>query len=122
MSVSIEALAMAGVDYMEWGIHIEDWEREDELPPPHLLADDDGEEEQFMRRRFQRSFSCNNNNNNNVEEDSGTKRVGDPGMVQWRRRMETIWLCLLSMVQTMIKLLMIISWLCLYPQDQRRYL
>ncbi|KAK8490316.1 hypothetical protein V6N11_045227 [Hibiscus sabdariffa] len=108
---------MAGVDYMEWGLYIQEWERDDELPPPHLLADADGKDEEFMRRRFHRSFG-RKNNNKNVEDDSGKERVGDhevgyPGMVQWRRRMESVWLCLLtmvSMVQTMIKLLVIISW------------
>ncbi|KDP46812.1 hypothetical protein JCGZ_24021 [Jatropha curcas] len=48
MSASIEALAMAGVDYQDIynGVHIEKWELEDLLelpPPPHLLADE-GEE------------------------------------------------------------------------------
>ncbi|KDP46814.1 hypothetical protein JCGZ_24023 [Jatropha curcas] len=52
MSASIEALAMAGVDYQDTchGVHIEEWEREDlaELPPPpHLLADEEKEEEEI---------------------------------------------------------------------------
>ncbi|KAK8652817.1 hypothetical protein V6N13_126840 [Hibiscus sabdariffa] len=106
MSVSIEALAMAGVDYKDWGMYIEEWERDDELPAPHLLADADGEEEEeFMRKRFHRK-----NNNRNVEDDGGDHEVGYRGMVQWRRRMENVWLCLLTMVKTMIKLLVIISW------------
>ena len=43
MSVSMEALAMAGADCYEWGMDVEEWEREDiELePPPHLLADEE---------------------------------------------------------------------------------
>ncbi|EEF29550.1 conserved hypothetical protein [Ricinus communis] len=33
---------MAGVDHLEWGMDVEEWERQDLLPPaPHLLADDD---------------------------------------------------------------------------------
>ncbi|KAI3518939.1 hypothetical protein L1887_07845 [Cichorium endivia] len=40
MSNSIEALAMAGVDYNEWGMDFEEWERmEMGPPPPHLYAD-----------------------------------------------------------------------------------
>lgn len=47
MSVSIEALAMAGANYIECGIDTEQWEREDlaELPPPHLLAEEEDDEE-----------------------------------------------------------------------------
>ncbi|KAK4840141.1 hypothetical protein QYF36_000797 [Acer negundo] len=47
MSISMEALAMAGVDYVEWGMNVEEWEQEDsELTPPHLLAEEKEEEEQ----------------------------------------------------------------------------
>ncbi|KAM0971219.1 hypothetical protein ACFX13_019440 [Malus domestica] len=40
--MSIEALAMAGADYMECGINFEEWERNDGVqdPPSHLLADE----------------------------------------------------------------------------------
>lgn len=37
MSVSIEALAMAGVDYLDYTIETEEWE----TPPPHLLAEEE---------------------------------------------------------------------------------
>ncbi|EOX92086.1 Uncharacterized protein TCM_001093 [Theobroma cacao] len=47
MSVSIEALAMAGIDYLEWGMEIEEWELEDLEPPPHLLAEE-AEEDIFQ--------------------------------------------------------------------------
>lgn len=41
MSVSIEALAMAGVDCIEYGFYVEDWNHNgNSSPPPHLLADD----------------------------------------------------------------------------------
>ncbi|GJZ32981.1 hypothetical protein Tco_0578417 [Tanacetum coccineum] len=41
MSISNEALAMAGVDYNEWGMDIEEYERREmEPPPPHLWVDD----------------------------------------------------------------------------------
>ncbi|OMO73100.1 hypothetical protein COLO4_27262 [Corchorus olitorius] len=46
MSVSIEALAMAGADYVEWGMDIEEWEYEDrDLTPAYLLADEEEGEE-----------------------------------------------------------------------------
>ncbi|XWS41583.1 hypothetical protein CRYUN_Cryun17cG0094300 [Craigia yunnanensis] len=48
MSVSIEALAMAGTDYIEWGMEIEEWEHEELEPPPHLLAEE-AEEEIFQK-------------------------------------------------------------------------
>ncbi|KAH1113682.1 hypothetical protein J1N35_007060 [Gossypium stocksii] len=46
MTVSIEALAMAGVDYNEWGLDVEKWEDDDDsqCPPPHLLAEENEEE------------------------------------------------------------------------------
>nr|GEY65387.1 tetratricopeptide-like helical [Tanacetum cinerariifolium] len=41
MSYSIEALAMAGVDYNEWGMDLEEWERIENGPPlPHLYAEE----------------------------------------------------------------------------------
>ncbi|KAJ0082098.1 hypothetical protein Patl1_12413 [Pistacia atlantica] len=50
MSVSMEALAMAGTDYLEWGVEIEDWEHEDFEPPPsHLLADEEDEDDETRR-------------------------------------------------------------------------
>lgn len=41
----MEALAMAGVDYQEWGLCIEEWELQESVVPPHLIADDFEEEE-----------------------------------------------------------------------------
>lgn len=56
MSISIEALAMVGADYLDWGMDIEEWERRDSELPPHLLAeqekeDDDEEEEVRVQRK-----------------------------------------------------------------------
>ncbi|KAG7571734.1 hypothetical protein ISN44_As09g001500 [Arabidopsis suecica] len=42
----MEALAMAGVDYQEWGLSIEEWELQESVVPPHLIADDYEDEEQ----------------------------------------------------------------------------
>ncbi|KAK8672963.1 hypothetical protein V6N13_111319 [Hibiscus sabdariffa] len=75
MPASIEALAMAGVDYMEWGMDIEEWECDDEVPPPHLLADYD--EDELMLRKFKRSCGGNYNNSKNLPDDSGGERFTD---------------------------------------------
>lgn len=47
MSVSMEALAMAGADCMEFGVNLQEWESKDlEMIPPHLLAQAQEEEEE----------------------------------------------------------------------------
>uniref|UniRef100_A0A5B7BHW5 Uncharacterized protein n=1 Tax=Davidia involucrata TaxID=16924 RepID=A0A5B7BHW5_DAVIN len=43
MSISIEALAMAGANYLESGMEIEEWERRDLETPPYLLAEAEDE-------------------------------------------------------------------------------
>ncbi|KAH0996165.1 hypothetical protein GBA52_020029 [Prunus armeniaca] len=45
MSVSLEALAMAGKDYLSIAMTVEEWER-GELTPPHLLAEDEEEKDE----------------------------------------------------------------------------
>nr|DAD41112.1 TPA_asm: hypothetical protein HUJ06_015435 [Nelumbo nucifera] len=55
MSVSLEAPAMAGVDYAECGVDLKEWEHgELELPPPHLLA----EEEKKMNELYDLRINC----------------------------------------------------------------
>ncbi|KAI3798572.1 hypothetical protein L1987_33855 [Smallanthus sonchifolius] len=50
MSISIEALATAGVDYNEWGMDFEEWERmQTGPPPPHLYADDYDQDHEYER-------------------------------------------------------------------------
>lgn len=46
MSISIEALAMVGADYLDWGKDMEEWECGDPELPPHLLAEEEEEEEE----------------------------------------------------------------------------
>uniref|UniRef100_A0A803KSI7 Uncharacterized protein n=1 Tax=Chenopodium quinoa TaxID=63459 RepID=A0A803KSI7_CHEQI len=56
MSISLEALAMAGEDYASFGLETEEWERADlEETPDHLLAAED--EQQYCS-----FFNCNNAN------------------------------------------------------------
>ena len=64
MSVSLEALAMAGANYLESGMDIEEWEQQDlGPPPPHLLAEEEEREEE------EKIYQKKNN------EDDG--RIGD---------------------------------------------
>ncbi|XVF61614.1 hypothetical protein PTKIN_Ptkin08bG0144800 [Pterospermum kingtungense] len=51
MNVPLEALAMEGVDYNEWGLDIEKWEDDDdsEWLPPHLVADQEEKDEEPER-------------------------------------------------------------------------
>ncbi|XVE83126.1 hypothetical protein DITRI_Ditri16bG0062300 [Diplodiscus trichospermus] len=124
-SVSIEALAMAGVDFMEWGMDIEEWERDDELPPPHLLADDEEEEEEeeFLEGNFEQGCSCINNSSclrsckNPADNIIASVKVTErcyPEVVQYcTNTIEKIWFYLKSIekiLRAMIKLLMI-SWM-----------
>ncbi|MBA0741924.1 hypothetical protein Gogos_015042 [Gossypium gossypioides] len=101
MSLSIEALAMAGVDYVERGLDIEEWERDDELPPPHLLAhNNEKEEEEFMKRHAyatQGFSACINNPSPlsyNLEDNARERSVSElckPGVVRyWRSKIEKI--------------------------------
>ncbi|CAK9151223.1 unnamed protein product [Ilex paraguariensis] len=59
MSISIEALAMAGANYLECSVDFEQWEHRDlDPPPPHLLAEEDAEEEhEVMRMSAEASHS-----------------------------------------------------------------
>ncbi|CAF2049811.1 BnaA09g42710D [Brassica napus] len=45
MMVSMEALAMAGDDYQEWGLSIDEYEYQESVVPSHLLAEEDCSEE-----------------------------------------------------------------------------
>ena len=51
--VSLEALAMAGVDYLSFNMDVEEWERRelDEPPPPHLLADEEEQRQLLLERK-----------------------------------------------------------------------
>ena len=53
MAISLEALAMSGTSYVDYGMDIDEWERLDSEIPPHLLA----EEEEEDRKLVQKSLS-----------------------------------------------------------------
>ncbi|XP_057541382.1 uncharacterized protein LOC130820143 [Amaranthus tricolor] len=53
MSVSLEALAMAGEDYGDFGINMVEWERAHlEDVPAHLLADEDHDHQYHDQQRL----------------------------------------------------------------------
>ncbi|OMO73099.1 hypothetical protein COLO4_27261 [Corchorus olitorius] len=133
MEVSLEALAMAGVDYVEWGLDVEEWERLNEQTPPHLLADEEeeeDEEEEFFMKGHDVKRGCNNCIDNyssnsptpsNLSEDdeNGSERVNYgicyPEVISWGiSAIGKIWFFLMSMekmvMRAMIKLLILI-WL-----------
>ena len=70
--MSIEALAMAGMDYAESGIHIEEWENDrrydQQMPPPHLhlFADDDENFENIIEAGKIRETGTISNRTNNM--------------------------------------------------------
>lgn len=69
---SIEALAMAGVDYQEWGLSIEEWELQESVVPPHLFADDSEDEEEDIHSDYDDS---------EVEEEEDHRRDDDDDRV-----------------------------------------
>lgn len=68
---SMEALAMAGVDYQEWGLSIEEWELQESVVPPHLLADDFEDEEE------EEEDIHSDNDDSEVEEEDDHRRDDD---------------------------------------------
>lgn len=70
MSVSFEALAMAGVDYNECGISMEEWEQSEMTTPPHLLAEEEWERTEMTVPVVFPSFS-------NTVQESRDKCKGD---------------------------------------------
>ncbi|KAF3627887.1 hypothetical protein FXO37_29629 [Capsicum annuum] len=52
MSISLEALAMMGVDYVKDGISLEEFEEHEEQVPPYLLLDDDQEDYDYDDEKF----------------------------------------------------------------------
>ncbi|XP_048503332.1 uncharacterized protein LOC125498991 [Beta vulgaris subsp. vulgaris] len=70
MSVSLEVLAMAGEDYANHGIEMEEWERAElEETPAYLLADENDDQQQWsiisnFNDRFNISHYVNARKNN----------------------------------------------------------
>ncbi|XVF15214.1 hypothetical protein REPUB_Repub09cG0131400 [Reevesia pubescens] len=109
-SVSIEALAMAGVNYMKWGEDNENWESENELPSAHLLVHDDEEEELKWSTRNCFLISYSSSPSYKISENDGdhiaideVAAVQHTKMVQWRSMIEKIWLLSRSLIEKMVK-------------------
>lgn len=103
MSVSMEAMAMAGMDYTEWGIDIDEFELEDYLDPPaHLLAHEEEDDDETMKKPYTHncSFDISKYNANEKEDSDLHKKLGG----QRDRRIPK---CVLF-VETIIRLLIII--------------
>lgn len=68
--VSLEALAMAGVNYVEYGMSIEEWEHRelDPYPPPHLLADEEEDESSIVGDR---RYTLTRQSSFNEEQECG---------------------------------------------------
>ncbi|KAL9148014.1 hypothetical protein ABFS82_12G013600 [Erythranthe guttata] len=54
MSVSLEALAMSGANYLEVGFDINEWEQMESEVPPHLLADEEEENVEEEKKKIER--------------------------------------------------------------------
>ncbi|XVE83127.1 hypothetical protein DITRI_Ditri16bG0062400 [Diplodiscus trichospermus] len=122
MMVPIEALAMAGVDYNEWGLDIEKWEDDNsERPPQHLLADEEEEEpERFTEHGTEISDACSlthpsedfdgncddNASNGAIGECCRHRRVSE-GRTLVARIRRSWWSVKLMMIRYMIILLLI---------------
>lgn len=80
MGASIEALAMAGVDYRESGIYLDEQEF-NSIPPPYLLAVDD--------ESCREMDDDNNDNDDNGEDDDGEeKRMEISLVLLWEKMVE----------------------------------
>lgn len=81
MGASIEALAMAGVDYMDSGIDLDEQES-NSIPPPYLLAVDD------ERCSCREMDDDNNDNDDNGEDDGEEKRMKISLVLLWENMVE----------------------------------
>ncbi|KAG6600647.1 hypothetical protein SDJN03_05880, partial [Cucurbita argyrosperma subsp. sororia] len=81
MSVSLEALAMAGIDSNERAMDAEEWERNEmeKNIPPHLLADEDNEEDEMSTKFPATRCSC-------CRKDEGVGGVSCSPTIMWHLR------------------------------------
>ncbi|XP_052195115.1 uncharacterized protein LOC127803121 [Diospyros lotus] len=80
MSVSIEALAMAGANYLDYGMDIKEWERLASQLPPHLFLEED-DDDVGMERKNNSSPSaetCSSNDHDADEEEEEASAAGYP--------------------------------------------
>ncbi|GMP26060.1 hypothetical protein CsSME_00002655 [Camellia sinensis var. sinensis] len=120
MSISFEALAMSGTNYLEFGMDIEEWERLNSEVPSHLYTDKREEEEgedRGLRKRgsLVLETSCLSNgdgdgnhdgdHNDDDDDDDGVGR-GKPGVglgrMQICLRTRSIELVVMSVIIIMV--------------------
>lgn len=65
MSISLEALAMMGNDYIKDGITLEEYEKHEEQVPPYLLVHDEEEEDENLFSSWKKNMSTKNSYENN---------------------------------------------------------
>lgn len=93
MAISLEALAMSGADYIEYGMDIEEWELLDSETPPHLLADEEDEQEETIRPVFRllSDWKTNPSRDNEVcdgflrkiHSGRGLERIQEAKLAEW---------------------------------------
>ncbi|KAI3747458.1 hypothetical protein L6452_09915 [Arctium lappa] len=85
MSTSIEGLAMAGVDYNEWGMDFEEWERMEIMgpPPPHLYADE-YEDDHHKQDEHEHEFDDDDSGIEFSKADIKSLKGTDDGMKRWK--------------------------------------
>lgn len=111
MSVSLEALAMAGEDYVNFGIDMEEWERTElEETPAHLLADVDDDQQQYWSISNINDCITDNNYDNDMEfsDEYVTHFEASQGYEASRGSLSLRGLVM--MIKAKIKLTMLIRW------------
>ncbi|KAI3747457.1 hypothetical protein L6452_09914 [Arctium lappa] len=88
MSASIEGLAMAGVDYNEWGMDFEEWERMELMvpPPPHLYADE-YEDDHYKQDEHEHEHAFDDDDDSGIESPKAAIKSlkGDnDGIKRWK--------------------------------------
>ncbi|GFP84850.1 hypothetical protein PHJA_000628800 [Phtheirospermum japonicum] len=80
MTISLEALAMSGTNFLEVGFDMEEWEQMDAEVPDHLLAEEEEEEEEKESKRDKTGYECSfqsyvrENKNGNERESVDAER------------------------------------------------
>ncbi|WCJ31896.1 hypothetical protein M5689_013347 [Euphorbia peplus] len=108
MSVSVEAMAMAGMDYEEWGMDFDEFERQESQTPAHLLAEDEQEEKEEQSRNEHDhidrcSFKIISNYANQEEQEKQEQE--DISQTLAKERMQKV---LIMMLKTIMRLLIIL--------------
>ncbi|XP_012853294.1 PREDICTED: cytochrome P450 71B36 [Erythranthe guttata] len=80
MSISLEALAMSGANFLEVGFDMNEWEQMESEVPPHLLAD---EEEENEEEEEEKKIEWNKVDHENRMKKEAIKKVEDFFSSSW---------------------------------------